>query len=109
MSVLNNELVKILKVSFEMVDPQWAENAELFDGERFLPDRRRVPDEHWHTVTSMSTTKPDSVISVLDQYRTLTLWETEGTEPVRNVRLFQAEEPVWTEVDAGEVIDMGEI
>ncbi len=107
---MNNALVKILRCTFEIVDPSFALNAAFFDGERFVPDPRTVPDKHWHPQVSTSTTDPESVTTVLDQYRQLARWQSEGQEPVRNVRLWVAEEPQWREIGPEEtIIEMGDM
>lgn len=95
--VLKNVLVKILKVSFELVNPIGNSQFYCGCGEHPASDPATIPDEHWSTAERAGEPTTEGRQSVLDQYRNLLQQIREG-ELIRNVRLWETEEPVWTEV-----------
>ncbi len=104
--MLNNDLVDMLKLTFEMVDPRLAMNHWFFNGSFFTVDPRTLPDQHWSPVSTQSEPTEQSRASMLDQYQQLREWEIGGTEPIRNVRIFSAPEPQWTELSEEELLSL---
>lgn len=78
------------KTSWESVSAL-ADNGRFYRGEVAAEE---IPDEHWN----LTEVEHDGNEDRLDQYRTLKRWAETGEELVRNVRLWQAREPVWSEV-----------
>ncbi len=98
---------KIVRITWEMVDPRLAINTRFFDGEKWLVEARELPAEFWQKVESSSKLDGDdeSRRQILEQYRVLSRWESLGEEPVRRVRLFIADAPLWREIGAEDISD----
>lgn len=81
--------MRIFKVTFEMVSP--IAHPQFYDANDVPTlEAELIPDRYWHTVESTGK-------DILDQYRGLLELMNTG-EPIRNVRLYTADEPVWAEI-----------
>jgi hypothetical protein len=85
--------VKIYKVSFELVNA--VKHPDYYCGhgcgEHPATDVRSIPDEDWSYVE-----REGDLSSVADQAVNLLKQIREG-ELIRNVKVWEADEPVWTE------------
>lgn len=94
---VNNALMKIWKLTFEIVDPR--EHSEYYceHGSHPATDPATIPDEHWTPVERLIT-KEEDVAALADQYLNLIDQASEG-ELVRNPRFFTATiNPHWAEI-----------
>jgi hypothetical protein len=88
----------MLKVTFEIVHP--LDHPEYYcahHGEHPATDPATIPDEHWRSVESTK----DSPGLLIDQYAGL-LEQIRDGELIRNVRIWHAQDPAWTEINIGD-------
>ncbi len=92
--------MKILRLTFELVTPMHAETRKYYCacGEHPATDPATIPDEHWDGVERIGEPTAASAASIVDQYNNL-LQQVEDGELIRNVKLWVATEPQWTEID----------
>jgi hypothetical protein len=84
--------VKIYKVSFELVNAHKHPQYYCGHGDQPATDVSRIPDEHWTYVENGS----DEWDDVVDQATSLLEQIAQG-ELIRNVKVWEADAPVWTE------------
>lgn len=78
------------KITWEMVSP--FKGVQFYINDEPNAKLEQVPEEFWHSVERESD-------DPWDQYETLKLWENEGVEYVRNVKLYElVSDPKWQEV-----------
>jgi len=76
-------------VQFRSCDPWWA------DANQHIKDYRLV-EVPWKA--ELTERIDDDEEQARDQYNTLSQWETSGTQPVKEVRLFVREPSEWKEI-----------
>ena len=81
------------KVEFEIVSA--IRHPEHYRGDHPAVSPDKVPEEHWSKVSR----EADDLSQLTDQYWTLKMWETAGTELVRNPKLYEMTLPHWQKID----------
>lgn len=97
MTGVNNHLMKIWKLTFEIVDPRVHSEYYCQHGTHPATHPGTIPDEHWNPVERM-VTKEEDVAAMVDQCLNL-MDQASAGELVRNPRLFVASvDPHWAEI-----------
>lgn len=82
------------KIEFEVVSAIRHPEHYRGDGHPAIsPDK--VPEEHWSKVSR----EAENLSQLADQYARLKMWETTGTELVRNPKLYEMTLPHWQKID----------